>query len=109
MLLIEIMAASPEPLPLQDLARRSHLNTSTCHHLIATLVGRGYVLHAGRNRGYLLSSKLRELTELGSHEIDLVDFVRPDLAALTERLCEGVQMAVLRDTALLTQLRLGGS
>ncbi|WP_322990257.1 MULTISPECIES: IclR family transcriptional regulator [unclassified Hoeflea] len=108
LLLIEIMAAASEPLPLQDLARRSELNTSTCHHLIATLVGRGYVLHAGRNRGYLLSSKLHELTELGSKEIDLIDFVRPDLAALSERLCEGVQMAVLRDSALLTQLRLGG-
>jgi len=108
LLLVEIMAASSEPLPLQDLARRSDLNTSTCHHLVATLVGRGYVLHAGRNRGYMLSSKLRELTELGSKEVDLIDFVRPDLAALSERLCEGVQMAVLRDSALLTQLRLGG-
>lgn len=108
LLLVEIMAASSEPLPLQDLARRSDLNTSTCHHLIATLVGRGYVLHAGRNRGYMLSSKLHELAELGSNEIDLIDFVRPDLAALAERLCEGVQMAVLRDSALLTQLRLGG-
>jgi IclR family acetate operon transcriptional repressor len=108
LLLIEIMAATSEPIPLQELARRSHLNTSTCHHLIATLVGRGYVLHVGRNRGYMLSSKLRELTELGSNEIDFVDFVRTDLAALAERLCEGVQMAVLRDSTLLTQLRLGG-
>lgn len=108
LLLIEIMAGSHEPLPLQDLAQQAQLNTSTCHHLIATLVGRGYVLHAGRNRGYMLSSKLRELTELGSTEIDLIDFVRPDLAALAERLGEGVQMAVLRDSALMTQLRLGG-
>jgi IclR family acetate operon transcriptional repressor len=108
LLLMEIMAAAAEPMPLQDLARRAHLNSSTCHHLIATLVGRGYVLHAGRNRGYMLSSKLRELTELGAKEVDLIDFVRPDLAALSERLGEGVQMAVLRDSTLLTQLRLGG-
>lgn len=107
--LIQILAGAREPLMLSDLAARAQINVSTCHHIVATLVGRGFVLHAGRNRGYMLSSKLRELTELGARELDLSEFVRPTLIALAEQLAEGVQMAVLRDNALMTQLRVGNS
>lgn len=107
--IVEILAAANEPLMLGDLAVRAGLNISTCHHIVATLVGRGYVLHAGRNRGYMLSSKLQELTALGAREFDLADLVRPTVEALAEQLGEAVQMAVLRDTALITQLRVGQS
>lgn len=107
--LIQILAAAREPLMLSDLAAQARINVSTCHHIVATLVGRGFVLHAGRNRGYMLSSKLRELTELGTRELDLSEFVRPSLIALAEQLAEGAQMAVLRDNALMTQLRVGSS
>ncbi len=105
--LIEVLAAAREPVPLNDLAAQARLNPSTCHHLVATLVRRGYVLHAGRNRGYLLSSRLGELASLSRREIDLAEFVRPALAALAESLGEGVQLAVLRENNLLTQLRIG--
>ncbi|MCP1200443.1 IclR family transcriptional regulator [Notoacmeibacter sp. MSK16QG-6] len=107
--LIEIMAAANEPLALNEIAARAQLNVSTCHHLIATLVGRGYVLHAGRNRGYMLSSRLNELVDMKSQEIDLSDFVRPKLTALSEQLTESVQLAVLRGTNLVTQMRIGQS
>lgn len=107
--IIQILASAREPMMLSNLAAKARINVSTCHHIVATLVGRGFVLHAGRNRGYMLSSKLRELTDLGAREIDLADFVRPTLVALAEQLAEGVQMAVLRDNALMTQLRVGSS
>lgn len=107
--LIQILAAAREPLMLSDLAARAQINASTCHHIVATLVGRGFVLHAGRNRGYMLSSKLRELTDLGARELDLSDFVRPTLIALAEQLGESVQIAALRDSALITQLHVGRS
>lgn len=107
--IIQILASAREPMMLSGLAAKARINVSTCHHIVATLVGRGFVLHAGRNRGYMLSSKLRELTEMGAREIDLSDFVRPTLVALAEQLAESVQMAVLRDNALMTQLRVGSS
>lgn len=107
--ILQILAAAREPMMLSDLAGKARINVSTCHHIVATLVGRGFVLHAGRNRGYMLSSKLRELTEMGARELDLSEFVRPALTALAEQLAEGVQMAVLRDNALMTQLRVGSS
>lgn len=103
--LLEALASHDQPVPLNDLATASGLNVSTCHHLVATLVARGYVLHAGRNRGYMLSSKLSDLAQLSSQAFDLVDFVTPDLRDLNADLRESVQMAVLRGAALITQIR----
>ncbi|MFC6487869.1 IclR family transcriptional regulator [Nitratireductor sp. GCM10026969] len=107
LLLLETLAEHDGPLLLNELARNVNLNVSTCHHLLATLVARGYVLHGGRNRGYMLSSKLRELAEMADREVDILDFVRADLEKLNANLRESVQMAVLRGSALVTQVRYG--
>ncbi|MDZ5698304.1 IclR family transcriptional regulator [Chelativorans sp. M5D2P16] len=107
LLLLETLAEHDGPLLLNELARNANLNVSTCHHLLATLVARGYVLHGGRNRGYMLSSKLRELAEMADREVDILDFVRADLEKLNANLRESVQMAVLRGSALVTQVRYG--
>lgn len=105
--LLELLAAQNGPIALGEIAQAVGLNTSTCHHLISTLVARGFVLHAGRSRGYMLSSKLMELSELSGREFDLAEFVAPDLRALNEKLLESVQMAVLRGSSLVTQVRFG--
>lgn len=105
--LIEILAGRDQPMLLGDLAETSGLNVSTCHHLVGTLVTRGYVLHVGRNRGYMLSLKLADLADAARHQFDLGGLVQPDLMALNESLRESVQMAVLRGTQLVTQLRFG--
>lgn len=104
--LIEILAERERPTSLGELAEAAGLNVSTCHHLIATLITRGYVLHAGRNRGYMLSLKLADLATAASHRFDLVAFAQADLQALNESLREAVQLAVLRETALVTLLRI---
>ncbi|NDV89549.1 helix-turn-helix domain-containing protein [Aurantimonas aggregata] len=49
------MASKDHPVLLNELAKATGLNLSTCHHLLATLVARGYAIHAGRSRGYTLS------------------------------------------------------
>ncbi|MBD1548444.1 IclR family transcriptional regulator [Roseibium aggregatum] len=107
--MLEILAGSKEALGLNELAARAGLNASTCHHLVQTLVGRGYVLQVGRNRGYMLSSRLNELVELQAGEADLADIVKPEIEALAEQLGEAVQLATLHGTKLVTQLRVGRS
>lgn len=107
LLLLEIMARRDKPTLLSDLARDASLNPSTCHHLVATLVARGYVIHAGRGRGYMLSSKLADLSQMASREFDVIDFVKSDLERLNADLRESVQMAVLRGSSLITRLQLG--
>lgn len=105
--IIEALAGQDKPMLLSDLARAVGLNISTCHHLLATLVVRGYALHTGRGRGYTLSSKLRELSDITNRELDLLDFVQADLQRLNVDLRESVQMAVMRGSALMTQIRYG--
>ncbi|TCO70839.1 IclR family transcriptional regulator [Rhodovulum euryhalinum] len=103
--IIEILAAAPDALALGEVAARAGLNVSTCHHLIATLVERGYVLNAGRNRGYMLSSRLQELTETNARKADLSDFARTDLIGLSGQLGLSVQLAEMQGAALVTRFK----
>ncbi|SIO48497.1 transcriptional regulator, IclR family [Rhodovulum sp. ES.010] len=103
--ILEILAAAPEALALGTVAERAGLNVSTCHHLIATLVERGYVLNAGRNRGYMLSSRLHELTEVNARKTDLSDFARTDLIELSGKLGLAVQLAEMQGAALVTRFK----
>lgn len=105
--LLELLARRDQAVSLGELAAEAGLNISTCHHLLGTLVARGYVLSAGRNRGYVLSLKLADLADAARQQFDLVASVQPDLQALNEYLRESVQMAVMRGSALVTQLRFG--
>jgi IclR family acetate operon transcriptional repressor len=103
--IVEVMAAEPGGLALSVLADRVSLNTSTCHHLISTLVSRGYLVHLGRSRGYALGQKLHELVDLANSEFDPDLLLKEELRELGIRLGHSVQLAVLAETALLTKLR----
>ncbi len=84
------------------------LNASTCHHLITTLVHRGYLTQVSRSRGYALGGKLSELLEMSEKESDPAVLLEPSLKSLGERLGHGVQFAMLSDTSLLTKLSFPG-
>ncbi len=104
--IIEVLSLSDSPLMLGEIATLADINLSTCHHLVKTLVNRGYVIYAGRSRGYALSSKLEALSQRSAREFNLVEFVRPSLLQLNADLREAVQMAVLCGSTLVTQIRL---
>ncbi|WP_114285459.1 IclR family transcriptional regulator [Candidatus Halocynthiibacter alkanivorans] len=106
--ILEALAIERDGLTLSELAGRVALNPSTCHHLIATLVSRGYLVHLGRSRGYALAQKLHELVRLADQEADPAELLKHDLRKLGERLGHGVQLAVLSETSLLTKLRYPG-
>jgi IclR family transcriptional regulator, acetate operon repressor len=104
LMLIEQVAASPDGLTLSEMAEQSCLNASTCHHLVSTLAGRGFLTRLDRRRGYVLGPKIRELHEMAEREHDAATLIRDDLAALGQRLGRGVQFAVLSECSLITQL-----
>jgi|TARA_B110000967_G_C18886223_1_gene564143 IclR family acetate operon transcriptional repressor len=103
--IIEVIAAQRGGMTLSELASKIALNSSTCHHLVSTLVSRGYIEHLGRNRGYALGHKLHDLAELADSEFGPELVLRDDLNELGERLGHSVQLAILAETSLLTKLK----
>lgn len=103
--ILEALASERDGMVLSELSGRVGLNSSTCHHLISTLVSRGYVLHLGRSRGYALGAKVHELVDLAAGEFDIGELLKDDLKALGSQIGHGVQLAVMTETSLLTKLR----
>ncbi len=107
--IIEILVARQQPIGLGELAQASGLNVSTCHHLVTTLVERGYVLRTGRNRGYMLSSKLQELAERSQRKLDIADITSATLVEMAEELGMTVQLAVFDGMFLITKFTVAGA
>lgn len=102
--LLEVIAEEADGLTLSAIAERSGLNPSTCHHLISTLVKRGYLTHLSRSHGYALGSKIREINDAVERDLEPSVLLREDVKALGARLGHGIQLAVLSDTSLMTKL-----
>ena len=103
--ILEVLAGQLDGMVLSELSGRVGLNSSTCHHLISTLVSRGYVLHLGRSRGYALGAKVHELVDLTDGESGVDELLKDDLKDLASQIGHGVQLAVLTETSLVTKLR----
>ncbi|TCL02087.1 IclR family transcriptional regulator [Sodalis ligni] len=84
--ILEILAKQPDALRLQDITAGCGLNNSTCHHLLNTLVFRGYVNRRDDNRTYQLGTRLLELAYNYSGPFDLVSESLPELRRLSHEL-----------------------
>ncbi|WP_172330424.1 IclR family transcriptional regulator [Mangrovicoccus sp. HB161399] len=102
--LLELVAQHPDGIGLSELSAASGLKASTCHHLLATLVARGYVGQYGRNRAYVMGERIRDLSEMAESRRDPAVILRDPLRHLGRRLEHAVQMAVMSESALLTKL-----
>lgn len=58
MQLLELLADAPEGLLAKTLSQRSHLNLSTCYHLLNTLVAAGYVAKDSASQRFMLTGKI---------------------------------------------------
>ena len=103
--LLDILAADRE-LALHEIAARAGLYTSTCHHLLATLVKRGYVGRDRRTRSYFLGARVTELSNSRLKQFNLADIAMPALRQLNETTREAVHLAVLQGHALVTLAKL---
>ena len=56
--LLEAIAEAGGESTLTELSRRTQLNISTCHHLLSTLVQRGYVAKVPVRRSYALGARI---------------------------------------------------
>ena len=104
LVILEFVAGKNNGVTVSQVSEALGLNISTCHHLISTLVQRGFISNLGRSQGYSLGPKLSQLIEISDQQEDPEFLLASDLSALSERLGHGVQFAILSDTALMTKL-----
>lgn len=103
--LLEHLTRAGGSLPLSELAARSGLNISTCHHLLATLVNWGYVMRLPGRRGYALGARVLNLGTAFMRQIDLPRRAEPHLARINEATGETVQLAVLQGSSVVALLK----
>jgi IclR family transcriptional regulator, acetate operon repressor len=104
--LLELIAEAGGQSTLSELADRAGLNISTSHHLLSTLVARGYVAKAGGRRGYFLGPKILQLSTARLRQAGLTDIAAPYLRRLSEATGETVHLATLQGEDLVTLVKL---
>ena len=104
--ILEVLSASGTELPLGEIAARSGLNSSTCHHLLSTLAARGYVGQNPRGRSYFLGTKILELSSSRVRQFNLIEVAMPELRRLNQLTRESVHLAVMQGHELTTLAKL---
>jgi IclR family acetate operon transcriptional repressor len=105
--LVDALATSAGSLQLTELAQRTHLNVSTGHHLLATLVKWGYVARTPGRR-YALGARGLHLAQAFLKQVDLPRRAQPYVERVSEDTGETVHLAVLQGDAVVTLLKREG-
>src|SRR5438067_313393 len=98
--LLEAIAEAGGETTLTELSRHTRLNISTCHHLLSTLVHRGYVAKVPVRRSYALGARIHYLCS-ASLQVDLPTRAAPFIEQINERTGETVHLAVLQGDAMM--------
>ncbi len=102
--LLETIAELGGETTLSRLAERTGLNISTCHHLLATLVQRGFVTKAVARRGYALGARILYLSHV-CLQVDLPRRAQSALDRINQVTGETVHLAALQGDALVNILK----
>lgn len=103
--ILDAVAAVGGEASLTEIARAAGLKTSTCHHLLATLIQCGYAAKRRGTRSYVLGSRILSLANLCLKEINLPQRAQRIIESLNVRTREAVQLAVLQGDDLVTVMR----
>ncbi|MGW4794134.1 IclR family transcriptional regulator [Nonomuraea sp. NPDC004297] len=98
--ILETLAESSGEVTLSAVAARLGLSASTCHHLLATLVARGYATQNPQTRAYTLGVAAKRLGRPTADQLNLAQLAAPAMRAIHERSRETVVLAVLHGTEL---------
>lgn len=99
--LLETIAEAGGETTLTDLATRTGLNISTCHHLLATLIQRGFVTKVAGRRLYALGARILYLGH-ACLQVDLPRRAQPYMEAINRATGETVHLAALQGDAVVT-------
>lgn len=99
--LLETIAEAGGETTLTDLATRTGLNISTCHHLLATLIQRGFVTKVAGRRLYALGARILYLGH-ACLQVDLPRRAQPYIEAINRTTGETVHLAALQGDNIMT-------
>ncbi len=99
--LLETIAEAGGEATLTDLANRTGLNISTCHHLLATLIQRGFAAKVPGRRLYALGARILYLGH-ACLQVDLPRRAQPYLEAVNRATGETVHLAALQGDSVVT-------
>jgi IclR family acetate operon transcriptional repressor len=102
--LLETMAELGGECTLTALANRTGLNISTCHHLLATLVQRGFVGKTPGRRSYALGGRILYLSH-ACLQVDLPRRAEPHIERISRATGETVHLAVRQGDHVVTLLK----
>lgn len=91
-----IAASSTKELSLKEICAATSLHPSTAHHLISTMVARGYVSQKPESRRYSLGPALLRLRSAALDALDLQSVAQPFAAELLTRTSESVYFSTLQ-------------
>jgi len=98
--LLETIAEAGGEATLTDLATRTGLNISTCHHLLATLIKRRFATKVPGRRLYALGARICSLSH-ACLQADLPRRAQPYLEAINRATGETVHLAALQGDAVV--------
>ena len=101
MTLLEAIAEAGGETTLTELSRRTKLNISTCHHLLSTLVNRGYVAKVPVRRSYALGARILYLSNACLTQVDLPVRASPFIEQINTTTGETVHLAVLQGDTMV--------
>jgi IclR family transcriptional regulator, acetate operon repressor len=99
--LLESIAEAGGEATLTELATRTGINISTCHHLLATLIKRGFAAKVPGRRLYALGARILYLGH-ACLQVDLPRRAQPYLEAVNRATGETVHLAGLQGDAVVT-------
>jgi IclR family transcriptional regulator, acetate operon repressor len=99
--LLETIAEAGGEATLTDLATRTGLNISTCHHLLATLIQRGFATKVPGRRLYALGARILHLGH-ACLQVDLPRRAQPYLEDINRVTGETVHLAALQGDSVVT-------
>ncbi|HET7849924.1 MAG TPA: IclR family transcriptional regulator [Pseudolabrys sp.] len=101
LLLVDTIAELGGEATLTELANRTSLNISTCHHLLATLIKRGFVMKVPGKRLYALGGRILHLSH-ACLQVDLPRRAQPYLESINRVTGETVHLAALQGDTVVT-------
>ena len=99
--LLETIAEAGGEATLTELATRTGINISTCHHLLATLIKRGFAAKVPGRRHYALGARILYLGH-ACLQVDLPRRAQPYLEAVNRATGETVHLAGLQGDTVVT-------